>query len=154
MLFLTGKLEKWCPRESQRNLKSRKNHAKMTSRTRVPKRHEKILKTMGPNLAGRHSRSNPSACQQKSRGYGNHPKGYQNPSKIHPKSRKSGPGRRLRNHLKLVVRFLRKIMKNDFQMESQRAPEGPPLGEIRGAEGRSGPGPLQDLQNGAQKAGF
>ena len=45
-------------------------------------------------------------------------------------------------------------MKNDLQMEPQRAPEGLPLGEIRGAEGRSGPGPLQDLQNGAQKNGF
>ena len=106
------------------------------------------------NLAGRHSRSSLSACQQKPRGSENHRKGYQNPSQIHPKSRKSAPGRRLRNHLKIVVRFLREIMKNDFQMESQRAPEGPPLGEIRGAEGRSGPGPLQDLQNGAQKAGF
>ena len=101
----------------------------MTSRTRVPKRHEQILRTMGPNLAGRHSRSSPSACQQKSRGYGNHPKGYQNPSKIHPKSKKSAPGRRLRNHLKIVVRFLRKIMKNDSQMDPQRAPEGPPLGK-------------------------
>ena len=45
-------------------------------------------------------------------------------------------------------------MKNDFPMDPQRIPEGPPLGEIRGAEGRSGPGSLQDLQNGAQKGGF
>ena len=150
----------------------------MTSRTRVPKRHEQILKTMGPNLAGRHSRSSLSACQQKPRGSENHQKGYQNPSQIHPKSRKSAPGRRLRNHLKIDVRFIAKIMKMTSQREPQRRLRGFPLGEnsgpksryapgvlkwtpkgrfleeIRGAEGRSGPGPLQDLQNGAQKGGF
>ncbi len=51
-------------------------------------------------------------------------------------------------------RMTSKGLPNDFQMDPQRAPEGPPLGEIRGAEGTSGPGPLQDLQNGAQKGGF
>ena len=114
----------------------------------------KNMKTMGPNLAGKHSRSSPSAGQQKSRGSKDHQKGYQNPSQIHPKSGKSGPGRRPRNHLKIVARFLRKLMKNDLQMDPQRAPEGPPLGEIRGPEGRSGPGPLQDFQNGAQNCRF
>ena len=109
---------------------------------------------MGPNLAGRHSRSSLSSCQQKPRGSEDHQKGYQNPSQIHPKSSKSAPGRRPRNHLEIVARFLKKIIKNDLQMEPQRTPEGPPLGEIRAVEGRSGPGPLQDLQNGAQKGGF
>ena len=88
------------------------------------------MKTLGPNLAGRHSRSSLSACQQKPRGSENHRKGYQNPSQIHPKSRKSGPGRGLRNHLKIVARFLGKFTKMTSQMDPQRAPEAPPLGKI------------------------
>ena len=90
---------------------------------------EKLMKTVGPNLAGRHSRSSLSACQQKPRGSENHRKGYPNSSQIHPKSRKNPPGRGLRNHLKIVARFLGKFTKMTSQMDPQRAPEAPPLGK-------------------------
>ena len=84
---------------------------------------DKLMKIVGPNLAGRHSRSSPSTCQQKSRGSEKHEKGYQNPFQIHPKSRKSAPGRGFRNHL--IGRFLKKFTKMTSQMEPKCCP-GPP----------------------------